>query len=106
MALLAAWSTDAGNLWGKASFEASTLSNISSSISISAIILCGLIISGLGVLNVVHRAIICGVGTLLNLLRKPQHVTFSHLPCVSAVTTLPRRYTRLLSPTLEPPYPS
>ncbi|MFX1821300.1 YibE/F family protein [Pseudarthrobacter sp. CC4] len=50
-ALLAAWSTDAANLWGKASFQASTLSSISSSISISAIILCGLIISGLGVLN-------------------------------------------------------
>ncbi|MEO5315428.1 YibE/F family protein [Pseudarthrobacter sp. CC12] len=51
IALLAAWSTDAANLWGKAGFEASTLSSISSNISISAIILCGLIISGLGVLN-------------------------------------------------------
>ncbi|MFY9636885.1 MAG: YibE/F family protein [Cellulosimicrobium cellulans] len=50
-ALLAAWSTDAANLWGTGSSEASVLSNISGSISISGIILCGLIISGLGVLN-------------------------------------------------------
>ncbi|WJH26740.1 YibE/F family protein [Pseudarthrobacter defluvii] len=50
-ALLAAWSTDAANLWGKTGYETSTLSGISSSISISAVILCGLIISGLGVLN-------------------------------------------------------
>lgn len=50
-AALAAWSTDAANLWGAGSSEASTLSNISGNISISGIILCGLIISGLGVLN-------------------------------------------------------
>lgn len=50
-AALAAWSTDAANLWGAGSSEASTLSNISGNISISDIILCGLIISGLGVLN-------------------------------------------------------
>lgn len=50
-ALLAAWTTDAANLWGAASSEAATLSNISGNISISGIILCGLIISGLGVLN-------------------------------------------------------
>lgn len=50
-ALLAAWSTDAANLWGKSSFEAATLSSVSSNVSISGIILCGLITSGLGVLN-------------------------------------------------------
>ncbi|MCO4252940.1 YibE/F family protein [Pseudarthrobacter raffinosi] len=50
-AVLAAWSTDAANLWGAGSSEASVLSNISGNISISGIILCGLIISGLGVLN-------------------------------------------------------
>ncbi|MET4901715.1 YibE/F family protein [Paenarthrobacter sp. CC6] len=50
-AVLAAWSTDAANLWGAGSSEASTLSNISGNISISGIILCGLVISGLGVLN-------------------------------------------------------
>lgn len=49
-AALAAWSTDAANLWGTGS-QASTLSTISGTISISGIILCGLIISGLGVLN-------------------------------------------------------
>ncbi|MFJ6375386.1 YibE/F family protein [Pseudarthrobacter oxydans] len=50
-AVLAAWATDAANLWGAGSSEASVLSNISGNISISGIILCGLIISGLGVLN-------------------------------------------------------
>jgi uncharacterized membrane protein len=50
-AVLAAWSTDAANLWGTGGSEASTLSNISGNISISGVILCGLIISGLGVLN-------------------------------------------------------
>lgn len=50
-ALLAAWATDAANLAGVGSHDAATLVNISGSISISGIILCGLIISGLGVLN-------------------------------------------------------
>ncbi|XAS67852.1 YibE/F family protein [Micrococcaceae bacterium Sec5.7] len=49
--LLAAWATDAANLAGVGNHEASTLVNISGNISISGIILCGLIISGLGVLN-------------------------------------------------------
>ncbi|MDQ1057695.1 putative membrane protein [Arthrobacter globiformis] len=50
-ALLAAWATDAANLAGVGSHDAATLVNISDHISISGIILCGLIISGLGVLN-------------------------------------------------------
>ncbi|WP_426998745.1 YibE/F family protein [Pseudarthrobacter sp. N5] len=50
-ALLASWATDAANLAGVGSHDASTLMNISDHISISGIILCGLIISGLGVLN-------------------------------------------------------
>jgi uncharacterized membrane protein len=50
-ALLAAWATDAANLAGVGSHDAATLVNISDTISISGIILCGLIISGLGVLN-------------------------------------------------------
>lgn len=50
-ALLAAWATDAANLAGVGSHDAATLVNISDNISISGIILCGLIISGLGVLN-------------------------------------------------------
>lgn len=50
-ALLAAWATDAANLAGVGSHDAATLTNISDNISISGIILCGLIISGLGVLN-------------------------------------------------------
>jgi uncharacterized membrane protein len=50
-ALLAAWATDAANLAGVGSHDAATLSNVSANISISGIILCGLIISGLGVLN-------------------------------------------------------
>ncbi|WP_281453242.1 YibE/F family protein, partial [Paenarthrobacter nitroguajacolicus] len=50
-ALLAAWATDAANLAGVGSHDASTLVNMSPTISISGIILCGLIISGLGVLN-------------------------------------------------------
>lgn len=50
-ALLAAWATDAANLAGVGSHDAATLVNISGNISISGIILCGLIISGLGVLN-------------------------------------------------------
>jgi uncharacterized membrane protein len=50
-ALLAAWATDAANLVGVGSHDAATLANISGNISISGIILCGLIISGLGVLN-------------------------------------------------------
>ncbi|MET4590143.1 YibE/F family protein [Arthrobacter sp. 754] len=50
-ALLAAWATDAANLAGVGSHEATTLINTSANISISGVILCGLIISGLGVLN-------------------------------------------------------
>ena len=50
-ALLAAWATDAANLAGVGSHDAATLANMSDKISISGIILCGLIISGLGVLN-------------------------------------------------------
>ncbi len=50
-ALLAAWATDAANLAGVGSHDAATLTNISDNISISGIVLCGLIISGLGVLN-------------------------------------------------------
>ncbi|MFE4195376.1 YibE/F family protein [Paenarthrobacter sp. NPDC056912] len=50
-ALLAAWATDAANLAGVGDHDASTLVNMSDQISISGIILCGLIISGLGVLN-------------------------------------------------------
>jgi uncharacterized membrane protein len=50
-ALLAAWATDAANLAGVGSHDASTLINTSANISISGVILCGLIISGLGVLN-------------------------------------------------------
>ncbi|WP_426006717.1 YibE/F family protein [Paenarthrobacter sp. NyZ202] len=50
-ALLAAWATDAANLAGVGDHDAATLVNMSGNISISGIILCGLIISGLGVLN-------------------------------------------------------
>ena len=50
-ALLAAWATGAANLAGVGSHEATTLVNTSANISISGVILCGLIISGLGVLN-------------------------------------------------------
>lgn len=50
-ALLAAWATDAANLAGVGSHDATILINTSANISISGVILCGLIISGLGVLN-------------------------------------------------------
>jgi uncharacterized membrane protein len=50
-ALLAAWATGAANLAGVGSQEATTLVNTSANISIPGVILCGLIISGLGVLN-------------------------------------------------------
>ncbi|MET3172769.1 UNVERIFIED_ORG: putative membrane protein [Arthrobacter sp. UYCu721] len=50
-ALLAAWTTDAANLFGGGNFETAALANISGDISVSGIVLCGLIISGLGVLN-------------------------------------------------------
>lgn len=50
-ALLAAWATDAANLTGVGSHDAAALVNMSDKISITGIILCGLIISGLGVLN-------------------------------------------------------
>jgi uncharacterized membrane protein len=50
-AVLAAWATGAANLAGVGSHDAATLVNTSDNISISGIILCGLIISGLGVLN-------------------------------------------------------
>ncbi|WP_442884705.1 YibE/F family protein [Arthrobacter sp. Soc17.1.1.1] len=50
-ALLAAWATDAAHLTGVGDENAYTLVNASDELSISSIILCGLIISGLGVLN-------------------------------------------------------
>ena len=50
-AVLAAWATDAAHLTGVGDENAYTLVNASDELSISSIILCGLIISGLGVLN-------------------------------------------------------
>jgi uncharacterized membrane protein len=50
-ALLAWWATSAANLAGVGNHDATTLINTSANISISGVILCGLIISGLGVLN-------------------------------------------------------
>ena len=50
-ACLAAWATDAAHLVGVDDENAYTLINASDNISVSGIILCGLIISGLGVLN-------------------------------------------------------
>ncbi|WP_247828593.1 YibE/F family protein [Arthrobacter antioxidans] len=50
-AVLAAWATDAAHLTGVGDENAYTLANASDELSISSIILCGLIISGLGVLN-------------------------------------------------------
>ncbi|TKV28027.1 YibE/F family protein [Arthrobacter sp. NamB2] len=50
-AALAAWATDAAHLTGVGDENAYTLVNASDELSISSIILCGLIISGLGVLN-------------------------------------------------------
>ncbi|BBE22260.1 hypothetical protein MN0502_11430 [Arthrobacter sp. MN05-02] len=50
-AALAAWSTDTAHLTGVGDENAYTLVNASDDLSISSIILCGLIISGLGVLN-------------------------------------------------------
>ena len=50
-AALAAWVTDAAHLTGVGDENAYTLVNASDELSISSIILCGLIISGLGVLN-------------------------------------------------------
>lgn len=50
-ALLAAWATDTANLTGVGSDSSSTLINAAPEVSLSGIILCGLIISGLGVLN-------------------------------------------------------
>jgi uncharacterized membrane protein len=50
-AALAAWATDSAFLTGVGSNDAATLINMSGRISISGIIMCGLIISGLGVLN-------------------------------------------------------
>lgn len=50
-ALLAWWATSAANLAGVGNHDATTLVNTSANISISGVILCGLIISGLGVLN-------------------------------------------------------
>nr|WP_167995857.1 YibE/F family protein [Arthrobacter pigmenti] len=50
-ALLAAWATDTANLTGVGSDSSSALINAAPEVSLSGIILCGLIISGLGVLN-------------------------------------------------------
>ncbi len=50
-AVLAAWATDTAHLTGVGDENAYTLANASDDLSISSIILCGLIISGLGVLN-------------------------------------------------------
>ncbi|MFJ3958605.1 YibE/F family protein [Arthrobacter sp. NPDC090010] len=48
---LAIWATDAAKLLGIGSHEASTLINTSGTISISSVVLCGLIIASLGALN-------------------------------------------------------
>ncbi|WP_081746823.1 YibE/F family protein [Arthrobacter sp. H5] len=50
-ALLAAWATDTANLTGTGNDTSTTLVNAAPEISLTGIILCGLIISGLGVLN-------------------------------------------------------
>ncbi|MDP5228271.1 MULTISPECIES: YibE/F family protein [Arthrobacter] len=48
---LAFWATDAAKLLGIGSHEASTLINTSGTISISGVVLCGLIVASLGALN-------------------------------------------------------
>jgi len=48
---LAMWATDAAKLLGIGSHEASTLINTSGTISISSVVLCGLIVASLGALN-------------------------------------------------------
>jgi hypothetical protein len=64
-ALLAAWATDAANLAGVGNHEAATLMNTSANISISGMILCGLIISGLGCpQRRDHHTVLRGVGTV------------------------------------------
>ncbi|MEA5454648.1 YibE/F family protein [Sinomonas sp. JGH33] len=50
-AVLAAWATDAGNLTGVGPHDAASLVNLGGKLSISGIILCGLIIASLGALN-------------------------------------------------------
>nr|WP_081710049.1 YibE/F family protein [Arthrobacter sp. 35W] len=50
-ALLAAWATDAAALTGTAEHNSYTLMTLAPGMSLSGMILCGLIISGLGVLN-------------------------------------------------------
>ncbi|MDQ6751841.1 MAG: YibE/F family protein [Actinomycetota bacterium] len=50
-ALLAAWATDAAYLTGLGDENTYQLVNVSDKLSLSGIVLCGLIISGLGVLN-------------------------------------------------------
>ena len=50
-ALLAWWATDAGNLTGVGAHDAASLVNMGGRLSISGIILCGLVIASLGALN-------------------------------------------------------
>ncbi|NUP74215.1 MAG: YibE/F family protein, partial [Sinomonas sp.] len=50
-AALAAWAMDAGNLTGTGAHDAASLVNLGGKLSVSGIILCGLIIASLGALN-------------------------------------------------------
>ncbi|WP_138414782.1 YibE/F family protein [Sinomonas gamaensis] len=50
-ALLASWAMDAGNLTGVGSHDAASLVNLGGRLSISGVILCGLVIASLGALN-------------------------------------------------------
>ncbi|MCH6470992.1 YibE/F family protein [Sinomonas sp. 5-5] len=50
-ALLASWAVDAGNLTGVGSHDAASLVSLGGGLSISGVILCGLVIASLGALN-------------------------------------------------------
>ena len=101
-ALLAAWATDAANLAGVGSHDSATLANISDNISISGIILCDLIISGLGVLNDVTITQSSAVWELGNW---PPNFRPPALPSAMRIgrTTSPPRSTPSRSPTRARP---
>ena len=105
-ALLAAWATDAANLAGVGSHDAATLVNTSHNVSISGIILCGLIISGLGVLNDVTITQSSAVWELYELAPNTSARSCSPRPCGSAGTTSPPPCTPSPSPMPARPCPS
>lgn len=99
MAGLAQWASDIGHLNGLSSEENYTLAQLTGITNLSGVILCGIIVAGLGVLNDVTITQASAVWEVRPMRRSWVSESCSSAGCAWAGTTWPRRCTRSPSPT-------